>query len=309
MRYEILSALRSAGEEVSGEVLSRRLGISRVAVWKQIEELRRFGYRVAASPRGYRLESAPDLLLPGEFPGWESRVHHFDAVDSTMRAARTLARGGAEEGTLVVAETQTGGRGRLQRSWFSPSGGIYMTLVTRPRVAPFQAPRLNLLTAVAVSDSLERLHGITAGVKWPNDVLIGGRKVCGILAEMEAECDAVHYVNVGIGLNANSPVRDTQPLGVSLEELLGAPVDRARLARDIVEGVLSRLPRLLDAAVLDEWRRRTVTLGREVSIAAGDVIVRGTAIDIDDSGALLVRHSDGRVLPVVVGDCAHGDAA
>ncbi len=309
MRYEILAALRAAGSGVSGEALSRELGISRVAVWKQVEELRKLGYRVAASSRGYRLESVPDLMLPGEFPGWESRVHHCMAVDSTMRAARTLAREGAEEGTLVVAETQTGGRGRLQRSWASPPGGIYMTLVLRPRVAPFQAPRLNLMAAVAVSDSLERLFGIEAGVKWPNDVLVGGRKLCGILAEMEAECDAVHYVNVGIGLNANAPVPDVRPPAVSLVELLGATVDRPRLARDIVEGVLARLPRLLDASLLDEWRRRSVTLGHDVFVAVGDETVRGTAVDVDQSGALLVRQPDGRVRTVVAGDCTHGAVA
>lgn len=309
MRYEILAALRTAGTTVSGEVLSRELGISRVAVWKHVEELRKLGYRVAASSRGYRLESVPDLMLPGEFPGWEPKVHHHMALDSTMGVARALAREGAEEGTLVVAETQTGGRGRLQRNWSSPPGGIYMTLVLRPRVAPFQAPRVNLMAAVAVSDSLRRLFGIEAGVKWPNDVLVGGRKVCGILAEMEAECDVVHYVNVGIGLNANAPVPEVLPPAVSLVELLGAPVDRPRLARDIVEGVLARLPHLLDARLLDEWRSRTVTLGREVSIAVGDETVRGTAVDVDESGALIVRQPDGQIRTVVAGDCTHGAAA
>jgi len=309
MRHEILAALKAAGDGVSGEALGRQLGISRVAVWKQIQELRRLGYRIAASTRGYRLEVSPDLLLPGEFPGWESRVHYFTSLDSTMRAARTLAREGAAEGTVVFAETQTGGRGRMQRPWSSPPGGIYMTLVTRPPIAPFQAPRINLVTAVVVADCLHRLYGITGGVKWPNDVLVGGRKICGILAEMEAECDVVHYVNIGVGLNANSRVPDVRPPAVSLLELLGAPVDRARLAREVVDGVLSHLPHVLESAVLDEWRQRTVTLGRAVSIVTGDSAVEGMAVDIDDNGALLVRQADGTVQQVLAGDCRHGEAA
>ncbi len=305
MRHEVLAALRSREGRVSGQVLSDELGISRVAVWKQIQALCAAGYGVSVSPRGYRLESSPDLLLATEFPGWESRVHHFHVADSTMHHARELARAGAEEGTLIIAEQQSAGRGRLERSWLSPAGGIYMTLVTRPAVAPAQAPRMNLLAAVAVSDAIERLFGVPARVKWPNDVLIEGRKVCGILAEMEAETDAVRFVNVGIGLNANMPIADVQEGAVSLFELLGAPVDRVRLVREIVAGVLSRLPRLTDVTTLDEWRTRAVTIGREVSVVTGDTRITGVAVDINSTGALLVRGPDGRTHEVVAGDCIH----
>jgi BirA family biotin operon repressor/biotin-[acetyl-CoA-carboxylase] ligase len=305
MRYAVLAALRMRGSDVSGETLSRQLGISRVAVWKQVRELRKQGYDVAASAKGYRLESTPDALLPGEFPGWESLVHHVETVDSTMRLARALARRGAENGTLVIAERQTAGRGRLDRSWVSPAGGIYMTLVTRPAVAPALAPRISLMASVAVAEAIESLYGLPARVKWPNDVLISDRKVCGILAEMEGECDVVHYVNVGVGLNANAVVGEIQTGAVSLAELLGAPVDRKRLVRAVVEGVLARLSLLGDAFTLDEWRRRAVTIGREVSIAGGREPVVGTALDIDSTGALLVRQADGSVTLVVAGDCTH----
>lgn len=308
MRYSVLAALRIHDSDVSGGTLGRQLGISRVAVWKQVQELRKQGYEIASSAKGYRLESAPDALLPGEFPGWESRVHHVDTIDSTMRLARALARRGAENGTLVLAERQTVGRGRLDRSWVSPAGGIYMTLVTRPAVAPALAPRIGLMASVAVAAAVESLCGLPARVKWPNDVLISDRKVCGILAEMEAECDAVHYVNVGIGLNANALVGELQTGAVSLAELLGGPVDRKRLVRAVVEGILARLPRLADASMLDEWRRRAVTLGREVSIACGREPVMGMALDIDSMGALLVRQADGSVIQVVAGDCTHTDS-
>ncbi len=308
MRYSVLAVLRMHGSDVSGGAIGRQLGISRVAVWKQVQELRKQGYEIAASAKGYRLESAPDALLPGEFPGWESRIHHVDTIDSTMLLARALARRGAENGTLVIAERQMAGRGRLDRSWVSPVGGVYMTLVTRPAVAPALAPRISLMASVAVAAAIESLYGLRAQVKWPNDVLISGRKVCGILAEMEAECDAVHYVNVGIGLNANALVGEVQTGAVSLAELLGAPVDRKRLVKAVVEGILARLSLLGDAATLDEWRRRAVTLGREVSIAGGRESVVGMALDIDNTGALLVRQADGSVVEVVAGDCTHRDS-
>ena len=305
MLYKLLSLLRQEDNSISGEALGRSLGVSRVAVWKHVEELRSLGYDVAATSRGYRLQSSPDLLLPGEFPGWEDRVHHFAQVDSTMRLARELARKGAPQGTLVTAEIQTGGRGRLDRSWMSPPGGVYLTLVARPGAAVVMAPRINLVASVAVSTAVEHLLGVPARVKWPNDVLVDGKKLCGILAEMEAELDAVRFVNVGIGLNANSHVSELQVGAVSLVELLGHPIDRKAIARAIVEGILARLPVLDKPQVLDEWRNRAYTLGRDVIISGRDEVTEGVAVDIDDFGALIVRRVDGSVTTVVAGDCVH----
>ena len=307
MRHSVLRALRSHKGRVSGEVISGELGISRVAVWKQVNELRKQGYIVAVSSQGYSLESAPETLLPGEFPGWESLVHHFETVDSTMTAARTLARAGAEAGTLVLAEQQLSGRGRLDRSWMSPSGGIYMTLVTRPMIAPILAPRINLMASVVVADAIVSLYGLPARVKWPNDVLIEGMKVCGILAEMEAESDAVRYVNIGIGLNANNAVAGVQAGAVSLAEAVGTEVDRKLLVRTIVEGILARMGHLDDRSILDEWRRWAMTLGREVSIVSAGNTLRGVAVDISNMGTLMVRRSDGEMCEIVAGDCRHGD--
>ena len=167
------------------------------------------------------------------------------------------------------------------------------------------APRMNLIASVAVSSAVERLVGVPARVKWPNDVLVHGRKLCGILAEMEAEMDAIRFVNVGIGLNANSRVSHLDVGAVSLLELVGHPVDRKAIARAIVEGILTRVPTLDKACVLDEWREWAYTLGREVAISGRDEVVEGTAIDIDDFGALIVRRPDGSVTSVVAGDCVH----
>jgi BirA family biotin operon repressor/biotin-[acetyl-CoA-carboxylase] ligase len=305
MLQQLLVLLRQHNDPASGEALGRTLGVSRVAVWKHVKELRSLGYDIVASSRGYSLLSSPDLLLPGEFPGWEDRVHHFNEVDSTMRVARELARKGAPQGTLIAAEIQTGGRGRLDRAWVSPPGGVYVTVVTRPSAVVVMAPRINLVASVAVSTAVEQLLGIPARVKWPNDVLVHGKKLCGILAEMEAELDAVRFVNVGIGLNANSRVSRLNVGAVSLMELLGHPIDRKAIARAVIEGILVRLPSLDKPQILDEWRDRAYTLGREVVIAGRDEVVEGIAIDIDDFGALIVRRPDGSVTSVVAGDCVH----
>jgi len=255
--------------------------------------------------RGYRLESSPNVLVPMEFPRMKYRIKHSLSVDSTMRVARQQAQRGAPAGIVVVAEEQTAGRGRLGRHWESPPGGIYLTIITRPRIAPAQAARINLLVGVVVSRTLESLYGLPARVKWPNDVLIYGKKVCGILAEMEAECDVVRFVNVGIGLNANSRVAENQPNGVSLLELLGEPVDRVLLVRQLLDAVFDALPQLASDAMLDDWRARTMTLGREVSIVSGASDVHGVALDVTASGALLVRDAGGQIHEVMAGDCLH----
>lgn len=303
--YHVLAALRETETTVSGERLSGQLGISRVAIWKHIRELRRQGYGVESYARGYRLVSVPDLLLPGEFPGWESRIQHFTEIDSTMRVARELARAGADEGTVVIAEKQTRGRGRLGRMWMSPAGGIYLTVITRPRVAPTLAPRANLIAAVAVATTLQAMLGVSARVKWPNDVLIEGKKVCGILSEMEAESDTVHYINVGIGMNVNVPVGDAVLNSVSLAESVGKPVDRVRLTRQLVTRLLQYLRELDSPTVLEMWKEMSDTLGRHVSIQQGEKHVKGLAVDVVDSGALVVRGPDGVNSAVFAGDCLY----
>ena len=203
IRGKILQALRESSDYISGEMLSQKLSISRVSIWKHVHSLQQEGYILEASPKGYRLVSSPDLLLPYEFPGWEGKIHHFTELVSTMDVARELAKGGAEEGTIIIAETQSQGKGRLGREWLSPKGGIYFTIILRPKISPAYAPRINLMAAVAVAKTIGRLFGLKAELKWPNDVLIEGKKACGILAEIDAEIDKVNSVNLGIGINAD----------------------------------------------------------------------------------------------------------
>jgi BirA family biotin operon repressor/biotin-[acetyl-CoA-carboxylase] ligase len=267
--------------------------------------LKEDGYVVEASPKGYRLVSSPDLLLPYEFPDFEQRMHYFPEIGSTMDAARELAKKGAREGTVVIAEAQTRGRGRLGRDWLSPEGGLYFTIVLRPRMNPACAPRVNLMAAVVVATTIRKLFGLRAELKWPNDVLIEGRKVCGILAEMDAEMDVINFVNVGIGINANTSVPQFERTATSLKDVLGRKVSRTELLRALLAEIDRRERLLMQAGLLKEWKRLSVTLGREVRIVSLDEEVTGQAVDIDPMGALVVRDKKGSLRAVLVGDCIH----
>ena len=302
-RAKILKALRARGDYVSGEVLSKELGISRVSVWKHIRSLGQQGYVLDSSPRGYRLTFAPDLLLPYELPGWEQETRHFQEIDSTMDEARRLAKAGAGEGVVVVAESQTHGRGRLSREWSSPRGGIYCTLLLRPQLAPAYAPRINLMASVAVARAIRKLFGLPAELKWPNDVLIRGRKVCGILSEMEAETDAIKYVNVGIGINVNSSV--SQSGATSVSDQLGRNSSRKELLTAVLEEISEQQRLLTRVDLLDEWRKLSATLNRNVRIAAFGEEIEGKAVDIDANGALVVRCRDNSLRNILAGDCFH----
>lgn len=305
MKAEILKTLRETKGYISGEKLGQSLGTSRVSIWKHIRDLKRDGYVIEASPRGYRLVSSPDLLLPCEFPELEPKIHHFHEVSSTMNIARQLARKGVEEGTIVIAERQTTGRGRLSREWQSPQGGIYFTIVLRPRISPVYAPRLNLVVSVAVARTIRKLFGLNAELKWPNDVLISGKKVCGILAEMEAETDTVNFVNVGVGINANSPISQLEHTATSLKEELGREISRKEFLRSLVKEINEQYALLTKPELLEEWKNLSDTLNRRVRVISLGETIEGKAIDIDANGALLIKDKDGLVRTVIAGDCIH----
>lgn len=317
---QLLAALRAAGEEwVSGEELSRRLGISRTAIWKQMQSLRERGYVVEAQPRlGYRLVGAPDAVTPDELlPGMTTRrfgrhIEYRPTVGSTNDVAKELARAGAPEGLVVIADEQTTGRGRLGRAWSTPRGSaLAVSLVLRPSLPPYEAPRITLVAAVAVAEAVRAVTGLPAGIKWPNDIQIGGRKLCGILTEMEAEMERVSFVVCGVGLNVNIP-REQFPLelretATSLMAELGRPVARAPLLQAMMARLEEGYDQLLAgrfAAVLDRWRALSVTLGQPVRVlaVAGGADLEGTAEDVDQDGALLVRTANGERRRVLAGD-------
>jgi BirA family biotin operon repressor/biotin-[acetyl-CoA-carboxylase] ligase len=305
MKGRILKALRECSDYISGETLSEQLGISRVSIWKHIHSLKKDGYIIEASPKGYRLVSSPDLLLPYEFPDLEQRIHYFPEIGSTMDAARELAKKGAEEGTIVIAEAQTRGRGRLSREWLSPEGGIYFTLILRPRISPAYAPRINLMASVAVAATIRKLFGLKAELKWPNDVLIADRKVCGILAEMDAEMDVVNFVNVGIGINANTSIPQFEKTATSLKDALGREISRKEFLSALLVEINRRQALLMKADLFEEWKKLSGTLNKDVRILSPGELIVGQAIDIDTTGALIIRERNGSLKKAMAGDCIH----
>ena len=310
MRSRILELLRKAGEEyMSGEEIAKKLGVSRTAVWKHIKELREAGYGIKSRSRsGYALEEPPDCLLPGEIKnGLRTRciakdIVFFEEIDSTNQVAKQLAQKGAAAGTVVVAESQGKGRGRLERSYFSPAGkGIWFSVILRPHILPQEAPKCTLLAAVAVAMAMKRF-GLKSEIKWPNDILHEGKKLTGILTEMSAEIDRINYIVIGTGINVN----------IEEEEFPEELRDKAT-SLSIMKG--ERLPRVAFfqavlvleedgfAPIIARWREYAVTLGQEVHVigAIGKDSFDGRAIDIDEEGALLVE-TEGGVRRVLAGD-------
>ncbi|MGI9951620.1 biotin--[acetyl-CoA-carboxylase] ligase [Moorellaceae bacterium AZ2] len=310
-RHQVLAELRRhQGEYVSGQELSRKLGLSRTSIWKHIQALRQEGYQISASTRrGYILLNTPDCFYPEEVvaglrTSWLGRpFYYYDEVGSTNQVAKDLADAGAPEGTVVVAESQRSGRGRLGRSWFSPGGkGIWVSTILRPRVAPVQLPQLSLLAAVALREAIEETTGLRPGIKWPNDLLLRGRKIAGILTEMRAEMDTTQYVVLGTGVNVNLGPDDFTPeiqsLATSLQLELGRKIARLPL----LQALLYHLERWYEcwqeegfAPVGQAWRRASITLGRPVRVMTPERVYEGRAVDIDEEGALLVKDAAGRL--------------
>jgi BirA family transcriptional regulator, biotin operon repressor / biotin---[acetyl-CoA-carboxylase] ligase len=307
----ILSFLIS-GEWVSGEEMAKKLAVSRAAVWKQIQALRKRGYEISASTRkGYRLAKRPDLLDADLICGslktkWLGRDMRISAeVSSTNAAALSLARD-CQSGTAILAETQTQGRGRLSRPWTSPPGGIWMSLILRPEMPLAHVYQINMAVSVALCRAISSMLGLEAGIKWPNDLLIREQKICGILMEVGAQVDRLDYAVVGLGLNANN-----NPSGfpaewrtTSLAAELGHDIDRCVLVCRILEEIEAAYEKMGSKEVYEEWRSRSLTLKRQVRItsAAGDHV--GEVVDLAEDGALLLRMGD-ELKRVLAGDCIH----
>jgi BirA family biotin operon repressor/biotin-[acetyl-CoA-carboxylase] ligase len=312
----VLSFLAEAGDEfLSGEAISDKLGLSRAAVWKHVNALRAQGYRIEAVPaRGYRLVGIPDRLGALELrPLLNTHdvgqvVHWFDEVGSTNDVARQLADEGAAHGEVVVAEAQSAGRGRRGRTWSSPPGkNLYLSVVLRPELPPARAPELTLLASVALCEAARRA-GVAASIKWPNDLLVRGRKLAGILTEMAAEQDQVQWVVLGAGVNVNARAEDfpaeLRDTVTSLALERREPVPRALFAAAVLSGLEEWLDRHAEEGfepIRAAWREMSDTLGHEVRVRTGDADLTGVAEDVDATGALLVRTGSG-VERVLAGD-------
>ena len=307
MKSAILQMLRdSKSRPVSGNAMCARLGTSRVAVWKHIRRLQESGYGIESGPQGYRLQFSPDALFPWEFPGREERIVYLPETPSTMDVARAMAREGCPAFTAVVAGRQTQGRGRMRRKWFSRAGGLYFTLVLRPRVPVPWSSRVNFLASLTLARILRERYAVDAGVKWPNDILVGGAKLCGLLSEMETEGEEVAFLNVGVGLNVNNDPPEVVPPAVSLRRLLGRVVPRREILAAFLEAMEARVESETWEGVIAEWKSFSVTLDRPVRIETSRETIEGRAVGVDENGALLVATAGGQVRTVVHGDCFQG---
>lgn len=308
MKDQILELLRREPGYLSGQEMSNRLGVSRAAVWKAVEALRKEGYTIDSAPnRGYRLNAPTGRLSLREISArledhpWASLVQVLDCVDSTNNLAKTLAAQGAPAGTVVIAERQTGGRGRLGRGFSSPGMGVYLSVILRPDAPPERLMHLTCAVAEVLCDGVEAASGLRPGIKWTNDLVSGGRKLCGILTELslEAESGHVQYAVVGAGVNCGQKLSDFPPeiqdIAGSLTMLTGKPVDRNTLAAEMIRS-LSRLDGSLvehREQWMDRYRRDCVTIGRAVSVSRAGETRWGQAVDVDGWGALLVDFGQG----------------
>ncbi len=308
---------RNPGGTISGEELGSALSISRTAVWKHIKTLQELGYRIESIPsQGYRLVSSPDMLIAEEISaGLETRrigrkIICFGKTDSTNLTAFQLGEQGAEEGTVVIAEEQSRGKGRLGRQWESPRGvNLYCSIILRPPLMPFMAPQFTLVSSVAVTQAIEAITSLHPRIKWPNDILVNGMKVSGMLNEMSAETEKINFIVLGIGVNLNMrreqfPCELRHPAS-SLYLESGKPVNRVEFTRVL----LTAFDLLYDVylnegigPVREQWLARSAFLGKKVKVSFQGNVSSGTAVGVDDNGALLLEHSNGSIEKVMAGD-------
>lgn len=311
MKEEILRLLRSADGYISGQELCNRFGVSRTAVWKAINQLKEAGYEIEAQQnKGYRLMAAPDLMTEAEIKSlmhtdWVAKeVLYFDTIDSTNIKAQELAEKGYQSGTLVVADKQESGKGRRGRSWVSPSGtGIFMTLMIKPDINPNNASMLTLVAALAVAKAITSVTGEEALIKWPNDIVINGKKVCGILTEMNAQFDYINHIVVGIGINVHNesfPEEISQMASSLMIEAGGKRFHRAQIIAETMsyfEQYYDTFLKTQDlSALVREYDELLVNRNKSVRVLDPKEPFDGKAMGITSKGELIVDTWESRKL-------------
>lgn len=320
--FNILKILERSPNTISGEIISNELGVTRSAVLKSIKELRLLGYDIESSKKdGYRLVQSSSKLLPYEVQKSlrttiiGKQMRHFENTQSTNNVGKQIC---TEEdpakvhGTVIIAEKQTGGVGRLGRAWISPTGGIWITIILKPKVPIDRIFMITMAGAVAVARAIRKEFDIGALIKWPNDIFVGKKKIGGLLLEISADEDVVHYGLVGIGINVNNPVKDfaadLQRDITSISTEVGADVDRAPFLAQILREFETRF-NLVESGEYDvitqEWKSLSATLETRVQIRTPKNSFEGEAIDIDEFGALIVKRDNGKLERVIAGDCTH----
>ena len=315
---QILTTLRKSNHGVSGSDLCDMTGISRAAIWAHIENLRKAGFEIVASPhRGYELVRCPEKLVSEDLESRISknqiigrRVHVLDSTTSTNDEAEKFASDQEPEGLVIFSESQTHGRGRMGRKWSSPGGkGLWFSILLRPSLSANECTQLTVASAVSLVHAINETSGITPEIKWPNDLLICGKKIAGILTELHAELDCVRHLIIGVGINVNQthsdfPAQITQ-IATSLKIASGAAVERTVLAEEILKQMDKNYKRVLHGRfneLAQEWTNHCGTLGKDVDIQNGRNRVVGRAESLDETGALLVRTQHGRIERIIGGD-------
>ena len=320
--FKVLEVLEQADSPISGEIISSKLGITRAAVWKHINELRAMGYDISSSQKeGYRLKKTSSKLLPYEvlkklktrFIG--KKMRYLESTPSTNWVGKQICSEGEVEkmhGLVIIAEEQTGGIGRMGRAWVSPSGGIWITIVLKPRIPIDHVFMVTMAGSIAVARAIRKEYDLGALIKWPNDIFIGNKKVAGLLLELSAEADTIHHCLLGIGIDVNVPLNQFSPelqkeiTSISAE--LGHEADRATFLARILKEFENRFLLIESGeydAIVREWKSLSCTLEQRVHITTMKNSFEGDAIDIDEYGALIIRKDNGKIERVIAGDCFH----
>lgn len=318
IRKKLLEAFAQAGDEfISGQRIAELTGASRTAVWKHIEGLRNEGYVLeAVRKKGYRIVSVPEkmsadsirLHIKSNVLG--QQIYYYDCLESTQKVANELANSTGVEGTIVVADEQTSGRGRLARQWHSAKGtGIWMSIILKPNIPIHQAPKLTLLTAVAVVQGIKETTGITAQIKWPNDILLNGKKICGILTEMQAEADGIHSVVIGVGINVNQLLEDFSQEIREIATSLLIEGGKTVLREELICSVLKKLENLYQtfqrdgfSSIKTLWESHAINMGKMITATTPQGRVTGIALGITEDGVLLLKDSHNHVHSIYSAD-------
>ncbi|SKC92874.1 biotin--[acetyl-CoA-carboxylase] ligase [Maledivibacter halophilus] len=317
MKKEVLEVLKkNKNNFISGEQLSNRLGVTRTSIWKQINILKEEGYKIESiSRKGYKLIEEPDilsrddLLIELQNNKLGNDIYYFKTIDSTNNYGKKLALDGALEGTIVLSDEQTGGRGRLGRAWVSPPGtSISMSIILRPTIYPNEAAKITEITAAAVANAISRVTKLKTGIKWPNDIIINSKKVCGILTEMSAEINSINYVIVGMGINVNINEfpDEINNVATSLKKELNMEISRKELVINIVNEFEKLYYDFINTGDLSKTveicKEKSVILGKMIKIINRNEIIIAKAIDIDENGELIIKKDDGEIINIISGE-------
>ena len=303
MRYDILNILRAKNDYVSGEELGNMLGVSRAAIWKSITRLKEEGYNISSvSKRGYRLIDNRDVLNENEVR--YSNIICFKEVDSTNEEGKRQAERGCTDGLVIVSDYQSGGKGRLGRSWSSDRAkDLYMSIVLKPDISPMEAPQLTLIAGIAVAKAVKSITGLDAGIKWPNDVIVNGKKLCGILTEMSAEIERIRYVVTGVNINRESFEGELKDKAASIYTETGQKYRRSIFIDEIVSELMKYYRLYCKSgfsAVKEDYNSLCINIGRIVR-TTGNKAIKGKALGVNDNGELLIE-TETSIVPVLSGE-------